>query len=127
MERPGRRNDRVAAPGGRDGYRRAACVFACAGGLFTQSPGYEKLLQSDYFVDLSNADSIGLRSERARHALVSVERQMPGGLVARVEGYYKRFDHLLLGRQETPEETRARLATYDFPARSRLECADVRR
>jgi hypothetical protein len=87
-----------------------------AGGLFTQSPGYEKLLQSDYFVDLSNADSIGLRSEQARHALVSVERQMPGGLVARVEGYYKRFDHLLLGRLETPDETRARVATYEFPS-----------
>jgi hypothetical protein len=87
-----------------------------AGGLFTQSPGYEKLLQSDYFVDLSNADSIGLRSEQARHALVSVERQMPGGLVARVEGYYKRFDHLLLGRLETPDEMRARVATYDFPS-----------
>jgi hypothetical protein len=86
-----------------------------AGGLFTQSPGYEKLLQSDYFVDLSNADSIGLRSEQARHALVSVERQLPGGLVARVEGYYKRFDRLLLGRLETTDETRARLATYDFP------------
>ena len=86
-----------------------------AGGLFTQSPGYEKLLQSDYFVDLTNADSIGLRSEQARHALVSVERQMPGGLVARVEGYYKRFDRLLLGRIETPDETGARVATYDFP------------
>jgi hypothetical protein len=87
-----------------------------AGGLFTQSPGYEKLLQSDYFVDLSNADSVGLRSEQARHGLISLERRMPGGLVARVEGYYKRFDHLLLGRLETPDETAARTSAYEFPA-----------
>ena len=87
-----------------------------AGGLFTQSPGYEKLLQSDYFVDLSNADTIGLRSERATHGLLALERRMPGGLVARVEGYYKRFDRLLLGRLETPEETAARTSTYEFPA-----------
>ena len=53
-----------------------------------------------------------------------LERQMPGGLVARVEGYYKRFDHLLLGRLETPDETRARIATYDFPSASGVERAE---
>lgn len=86
-----------------------------AGGLFTQSPGYEKLLQSDYFVDLSNATTLGLRSERAKHALVALERRLPGGLTTRVEGYYKQFDRLLLGRLETPEATNARIARYDFP------------
>ncbi len=95
-----------------------------AGGLFTQSPGYEKLLQSDYFVDLSNADSIGLRSEQARHALVSLERQMPGGLVARVEGYYKRFDHLLLGQLETPDGNERARRDLRFPRQSRLERAE---
>ena len=94
----------------------AGFLVRAAGGLFTQSPGYEKLLQSDYFVDLSDADSLGLRSERARHALVAIERRMPGALVARVEGYYKWFDRLLLGRLETPAENSARIATYDFPA-----------
>lgn len=91
-------------------------LLRVAGGLFTQSPGYEKLLQSDYFVDLSDADSLGLRSEQARHLLIGLERRVPGSLVARVEGYYKGFDHLLLGRLETPEETQARIATYEFPA-----------
>jgi len=94
----------------------AGFLLRAAGGLFTQSPGYEKLLQSDYFVDLSNADALGLRSERARHALMALERRMPGAVVARVEGYYKWFDRLLLGRLETPQETSARVATYDFPA-----------
>ena len=50
-----------------------------AGGLFTQSPGYEKLLQSDYFVDLSDADALGLRSERAWHGLVGLERSFGPG------------------------------------------------
>jgi hypothetical protein len=86
-----------------------------AGGLFTQSPGYEKLLQSDYFVDLSNADALGLRSERAWHAVVGVERALGPALIARAEGYYKRFDRLIVGRRETADEFAARLATFDFP------------
>jgi hypothetical protein len=86
-----------------------------AGGLFTQSPGYEKLLQSDYFVDLSDADALGLRSERAWHGVVGLERTFGPGLLARVEGYYKRFDRLIVGRRETPGELAARVATYDFP------------
>ena len=87
-----------------------------AGGLFTQGPGYEKLWQSDYFVDLSNAGDLGLRSERAWHGLVGLERSFGSGLIARAEGYYKRFDRLIVGRLETPEELAARMATYDFPA-----------
>lgn len=87
-----------------------------AGGLFTQSPGYEKLLQSNYFVDLSDAEALGLRSERAWHGLVGLERTLGHGLFARVEGYYKRFDRLIVGQLETPAEFAARLATYDFPS-----------
>lgn len=86
-----------------------------AGGLFTQSPGYEKLLQSDYFLNLSDSDSLSLRSERAWHALTSVERRFDSGMTMRVEGYYKDFDRLVLGRLETPGEVAARVATYDFP------------
>ena len=93
-----------------------------AGGLFTQSPGYEKLLQSDYFVDLSEANALGLRSERAWHGVVGLERSFGPGLLARAEGYYKRFDRLIVGRLETPDELAARVATYDFP----LDLADQR-
>ncbi|HEX5107126.1 MAG TPA: TonB-dependent receptor [Vicinamibacterales bacterium] len=87
-----------------------------AGGLFTQGPGYEKLLQSDYFLDLSNADDLGLRSERAWHGLVGLERTLGWGIEARAEAYYKHFDRLIVGRLETPDELAARRATYDFPA-----------
>jgi hypothetical protein len=86
-----------------------------ATGLFSQSPGYEKLLQSDYFVDLTSPTKLGLTSERAVHVIGAVERDLGHGLSARVEGYYKAYDRLLIGRLETPQETAARVALYDYP------------
>lgn len=86
-----------------------------AAGLFTQSPGYEKLLQSDYFVDLSSAATLRLQSERAWHGIAGVERRFGTRLLARVEGYYKRFDRLIIGRAETPAAVGTRVAAYDFP------------
>ncbi len=85
-----------------------------ATGLFTQSPGYEKLLQSDYFVDLTSG--VQLRSERSIHVLGAVEKDLPHGLTGRAEAYYKSFDRLILGRREMPAETAARVALYQFPA-----------
>lgn len=84
-----------------------------AGGLYSQSPGYEKLLQSDYFVDLTGTSR--LRSERSVHALAAVERDWRG-ITARVEGYYKSFDRLVIGRLETPAEMAFRISRYDYPA-----------
>ena len=86
-----------------------------AAGLFTQSPGYEKLIQSDYFVDLSNSRDLGLVSERSFHTIGGVEHTFVNGLVARVEAYHKTFDRMLSGRLETSAETAARVAQYDFP------------
>jgi hypothetical protein len=80
-------------------------------GLFTQSPGYEKLIQSDYVVD-----QVNLGYERARHAILGLERDLAPGLTARVELYHKRFDGLIIGRLETEAEMQARLGRYDFPA-----------
>ncbi len=94
----------------------AGIRFRGAAGLYTQSPGYEKMLQSDYFVDLSSARALGLRSERSVHVLGSLERPLGRGLLLRVEGYYKAFSRLIVGRLETPAETAARVALYDFPA-----------
>jgi hypothetical protein len=53
------------------------------GGLFTQSPGYEKLVQSDYFVDLTGELGRSLAYERAWHAVVGVERDLATGWSAR--------------------------------------------
>jgi outer membrane receptor protein involved in Fe transport len=93
-----------------------ATRLRAGGGLFTQSPGYEKLVQSDYFVDLSGDLGRSLLYERATHAVLSLERDFAGGLSARVEGYWKGLDDLVIGRLETEEERLARVSQYDFPA-----------
>jgi vitamin B12 transporter len=85
------------------------------GGLFSQSPGYEKLVQSDYFVDLTGGLGRSLRYERATQAVLGLERDLGAGVTARVEGYWKGFRDLVVGRLETEEERAARVERYDFP------------
>ena len=84
-------------------------------GVHTQSPGYEKVLQSDYFIDLRPARSSALKAERALHAVAGLQREFGGGLTARVDGYYKRFSDLLVGQLESEEDRLQRLAGYDVP------------
>jgi TonB dependent receptor/TonB-dependent Receptor Plug Domain/Carboxypeptidase regulatory-like domain len=85
-------------------------------GKYTQSPGYDKLVQSDYFVDLTHAGTLGLPNERSRHLSLVLERDLAPGLLAKVEGYYKSFDDLTVGRLETEAERQARVAQYAFPS-----------
>ncbi|HET6900142.1 MAG TPA: TonB-dependent receptor, partial [Vicinamibacteria bacterium] len=80
-------------------------------GLYAQSPGYEKLIVSDYLVD--QVDLLGF--EKARHFSLGIEQDLPHGLSARIEGYHKRFEHLVVGRLETEAERRLRIARYDYP------------
>lgn len=84
--------------------------------LQTQTPGYEKMLQSDYFVDLSAESSRGLRAERSLQSVLGAQRSFRGGFTARLDAYYKRYRDLIVGRLETDEERLARLASYDVPA-----------
>jgi hypothetical protein len=94
----------------------ASTRLRAALGLYAQTPGYEKLVQADYFMDLTSTGPLALANERSRHALLGLERELDGGFTARVEGYYKGFDDLVVGRLETAAETAARVAEYDFPA-----------
>jgi len=93
----------------------SATRLTAAGGLFTQSPGYEKVLQADHFTDLTGSALVDLRPERATHVIVGLDRDL-GGMQARVETYYKSFSDLIAGRLETEDERMARVARYDFPA-----------
>jgi outer membrane receptor protein involved in Fe transport len=92
-----------------------ATRLRAGGGLFTQSPGYEKLVQSDYFVDLSGELGRSLAHERALHAVLGLERDLAPGVSARVEAYWKDLDDLIIGRLETEAERLTRVAQYDFP------------
>ena len=117
IDRSGLAGETIASP--RLGIRvdltpRTRLRFAI--GRYTQSPGYEKLLQSDYFVDLTSADSGQIKSERSLHVIGAIERALTSSVTARVEAYVKTFDRLIVGRLETPAETAARVAPYAFPA-----------
>lgn len=83
-------------------------------GLYTQSPGYEKLIQSDYFIDFTDARALDLSHERSTHAIAGIERDMTDGFMVRVEGFYKSFDDIIVGRLETDPERLLRISRYDF-------------
>lgn len=120
---PGVRWDRSGINGTTTLSPRFAATFSlgprlrlrAAAGEHTQSPGYEKLVQADYLVDLTDADSLHLENELSTHVLLGLERDLGSGVQARVEGYAKRFRRLIVGRLETEDERAARVANYDFP------------
>ncbi len=87
-----------------------------ATGLYFQSPGYEKLFQADYFVDLSDESSrTELDNERAFVTTVGLDYVFHPGLTLNIDAYYKRLSNVLVGRLETETERAARIARYDFP------------
>jgi hypothetical protein len=86
--------------------------WRAAFGVHTQSPGIEKLLQSDYFLDLSK---LGLGNERAKHLTLGFEKDV-SGVSFKAETYWKTFDDLIIGALETDAALAERLARYDFPA-----------
>ena len=85
-------------------------------GLYRQSPGYEKLAQSDYLLDFTSSATHTLQSEQASLVSAGLEHTTRRGLTARVEGYYKHFSQLLVGALEDEPTRLARVAQYDFPA-----------
>jgi hypothetical protein len=86
-----------------------------ASGLYTQSPGYEKLIQSDFFIDLTDASALELEHQRSTHFIVGFERDLSPGVTARVEGFYKTYNNLIVGRLETEQERLERVSRYNFP------------
>ena len=91
-------------------------TVTAATGLYTQSPGLEKLSNSDYMLDLTHPEAGRLASERAWLTSVAVEQRLPRGFTLKAEGYLRRLDNLLIGRLEPEHERLARVAQYDFPA-----------
>ena len=85
-------------------------------GVNRQSPGYEKLLHSDYFLDLSRDVRPRLGLEKSLDLVLGYGRGIGDGLDVSVEGYYRDFSNLVLGGLESEPERAARLARYDYPA-----------
>ncbi len=92
-----------------------ATRLRAAFGKYTQSPGYDKLVQSNSFVDLSNTGKLDLPNERSLHTSLALERDLAPGIEARAEAYYKTFSNLTVGQLETEAEREARVAQYEFP------------
>ena len=86
-------------------------------GRYTQSPGYEKLIQSDYFVDLSHR-ALDLDSERARARGAGPRARSARRARSRASRATTRASTgSSSAGLETEAERQARIAHYDFPPR----------
>ncbi len=116
-DRAGTTGENLLSPRASASFRVGASTnLRAAAGLYTQSPGYEKLGQSDYVLDLTNPAAGPLRSERSAQASMGIEHDLGSGITLRVEGYLKRFTDLLAGQLESDADRLARVSRYDFPA-----------
>lgn len=73
-------------------------TLRAAWGIFHQSLGYEKLRDQNRLYNFDEENLVDLRTERATHYVLSLERWLTNEWHAKVEGYYKKFDDLILQR-----------------------------
>jgi len=84
-------------------------------GWHAQSPGFEKVVLADTFLDFGGSQPLALKSERSRNTSLSLEHDFASGLAARVDLYQNRFERLIVGRLETEDERLDRLTGYQIP------------
>ncbi len=65
-------------------------------GLYYQSPGYEKLRDRQAFIDFAPEFTTKLEAEKATHYVLSFERFFTEHWKLKLEGYYKKFDDLIV-------------------------------
>ncbi|MBL1212106.1 MAG: TonB-dependent receptor [Ignavibacteriae bacterium] len=65
-------------------------------GIYYQSPGYEKLRDANVLYDLDQRITSKLDAERAVHYVLSFERWLSSEWKAKIEGYFKKFDNLIV-------------------------------
>lgn len=70
-------------------------------GLYYQSPGYEKLIDAQIFFDLTEEKASRLEAERSIHYVLGLDRWFSNEIFAKVEGYYKDFDNLIVQERLT--------------------------
>ena len=84
-------------------------TIRAAWGIYRQSPGYEKLLDQNVFLDLTMATEHRLEAERALHYVAGIDRWMDHEWLLTVEAYLKRFSRLIV------QEVRQGLIYESFP------------
>ncbi|MBI5404507.1 MAG: TonB-dependent receptor [Ignavibacteriae bacterium] len=80
-------------------------------GVYYQSPGYEKLVDNQTFYNLTGEAGDRLKAERSLHFILGVDRWLNNEWQLRVEGYYKRFDNLIV--QEKIKSSRYEYYLYN--------------
>jgi TonB dependent receptor-like, beta-barrel/CarboxypepD_reg-like domain/TonB-dependent Receptor Plug Domain len=65
-------------------------------GIYYQSPGYEKLLDSGILYDLSKEYTTKLDAEKAIHYVLGIDRWLNNEWNLKFEGYYKDFSNLII-------------------------------
>ena len=87
-------------------WRLGSARISASWGRQAQSPGFEKLLQADAFLDYGGSERLSVSSETSEQAVLGLSRDFGRRLSARLELFHTRFDHLIVGRLEParPEE-----------------------
>lgn len=70
-------------------------------GIYYQSPGYEKLFDTQVFYDLTEEKAQRLEAERSVHYILGVERWFTNEIFAKFETYYKDFSNLIVQEKLT--------------------------
>ncbi len=76
-------------------------TIRAAFGIYYQSPGYEKLFDRQTFFDLTSPEIANLRAERATHYVLGIDRMVSEEWKVKGEGYYKKFDDLIVQQKLT--------------------------
>lgn len=79
----------------------ALTTVRSAFGFYYQSPGYEKLVDGQTFFDLTGERAGNLNAERSIHFVAGIDRWINNQWYMRLEGYYKKFDDLILQEKLT--------------------------
>ncbi len=71
-------------------------TFRANWGIYYQSPGYEKLLDTGILYDLSKKYTSQLDAEKAIHYILGIDRWLTNEWNLKIEGYYKDFSNLIV-------------------------------
>jgi hypothetical protein len=79
----------------------AVTTFRLAGGMYRQSPGYEKVLEGEAAFGVAHYGRLeGLVPEEALHLVSGIDRRLSDTWLVKVEAYWKRMDRLIVQASE---------------------------